>query len=151
MGFSAGGHLASTAATHFENPVLPQATKEQVRPDFAMLIYAVISFQDSVSHIGSREKLLGKNLPKEKIDFYSSELQVTHQTPPTFLVHASDDDAVKSENSILFYQQCIAHDVPVELHIYQRGGHGFGMNIPGTSDQWMDRCENWMRSNNFIK
>jgi acetyl esterase/lipase len=151
LGFSAGGHLASTAGTHFSKPVLPASQPNEVRPDFMILIYPVISFLDSVAHVGSREKLLGKDATIDKIRFYSSELQVTEQTPPTFLVHASDDDVVKSENSVVFYQQLVAHSVPAELHIYQKGGHGFGMNNPTTSDRWIDRCKNWLISSGWIK
>ncbi|MBL7856759.1 MAG: alpha/beta hydrolase [Cyclobacteriaceae bacterium] len=151
MGFSAGGHLASTAGTHFTKPVIVEPGVVNVRPDFMILIYPVISFQDHVGHTGSRDQLIGKSPLKDKIDFYSNELQVTAQTPPTFLVHASDDDAVKSENSILFYQALVKYHVPAELHIYQKGGHGFGMNNKSTSDQWMDRCTNWLRVNDWIK
>lgn len=147
MGFSAGGHLASTAGTHFATAVIPDAGGISLRPDFMILIYPVISFQDSVGHIGSRDQLLGKNPSVEKKNYYSNELQVTAQTPPTFLVHASDDDGVKSDNSILFYQSLLRHKIPAELHLYQKGGHGFGMNNKTTRDQWMERCLNWMRGN----
>jgi acetyl esterase/lipase len=145
MGFSAGGHLASTAGTHFTTNTLN--SEGNLRPDFMILIYPVISFKDNVGHIGSRDQLIGKNPSKEKIDLYSNELQVNAKTPPTFLVHASDDDAVKSENSILFYQALLKNKVPAELHIYQSGGHGFGMNNKATQDQWFDRCANWLKAN----
>lgn len=151
MGFSAGGHLASTAGTHFTTSVIPNAEGVNLRPDFMILIYPVISFQDSIAHIGSRENLIGKTPSKEKTDHYSNELQVTSQTPPTFLVHASDDAAVKPQNSIVFYEQLIHHGVPAELHIYQKGGHGFGMNNKFTSDLWMDRCINWMTLNGWAE
>ncbi len=151
MGFSAGGHLASTAGTHFNKPVIDNKENISVRPDFMILIYPVISFRDSVAHIGSREQLIGKQPSKEKIDFYSNELQVTDKTPPTFLVHASDDDAVNAENSLIFYQQLLKHKVTVELHIYQNGGHGFGMNNKTTKEKWMERCKNWMEANGWLK
>ena len=150
MGFSAGGHLASTAGTHFNKAVIPDAGSTSLRPDFMILVYPVISFKDSFGHIGSRDNLIGKNPPEEKINYYSNELQVTTQTPPTFLVHASDDDGVKSENSIAFYQSLIRNKVPAELHIYERGGHGFGLNNKTTSDQWMERCKNWMAGNGWL-
>lgn len=151
IGFSAGGHLASTAGTHFAQRFIPNAENVNLRPDFMMLIYPVISFQDSIAHMGSRENLIGKSPLKEKIDFFSNELQVTAQTPPTFLVHASDDAAVKPQNSIVFYEKLIHHHVPAELHIYQRGGHGFGLNNKTTSELWMDRCKNWMTANGWLK
>lgn len=150
MGFSAGGHLASTAGTHFMKPVLPALKSADLRPDFMMLIYPVISFRDGITHMGSREQLIGTNPSESKIKEYSNELQVTNETPPTFLVHASDDGAVKPDNSVLFYQALIKANVPAELHIYQKGGHGFGMNNLTTSDQWMDRCKNWLVSNNWV-
>jgi acetyl esterase/lipase len=149
LGFSAGGHLASTAGTHFTTPVNPALKSANLRPDFMILVYPVISFLDSVGHIGSRDQLIGKSPSKDKIELYSNEMQVTKQTPPTFLIHASDDDAVRSENSILFYQSLLKHNVPAELHIYQGGGHGFGMKNPTTEDEWMDRCLNWMKANGW--
>ncbi|MEO6330919.1 MAG: alpha/beta hydrolase [Ginsengibacter sp.] len=151
MGFSAGGHLASTAGTHFNKSVIENKEGISLRPDFMILIYPVISFQDSVGHIGSRDQLIGEHPAKDKINFYSNELQVTDNTPPAFLVHASDDDVVNARNSTLFYQQLLKHKVPAELHIYQRGGHGFGMNNKTTKDQWMQRCENWMEANGLLK
>jgi acetyl esterase/lipase len=150
MGFSAGGHLASTAATHYQKSVIPNDEKINLRPDFLILGYPVISFQTNITHLGSREQLIGKEPSKEKIDFYSNELHITKETPVTFLVHASDDDAVKVENSLLFYQGLIKNGVPAEMHIYQRGGHGFGLVNPTTADLWLERCQNWMRSNGLL-
>ncbi|MBL0745432.1 alpha/beta hydrolase [Chryseolinea sp. Jin1] len=150
MGFSAGGHLASTAGTHFENPVVDNPAKVSLRPDFMILGYPVVSFQDSICHRGSREQLIGKTPTKEKIDFYSNELQVTARTPPTFLVHASDDQVVVPQNSIVFYEYLLRHKVPAELHIYEKGGHGFGLNNKTTVDLWFDRCKAWMSSNGWL-
>ena len=150
MGFSAGGHLASTAGTHFNNAVIENPKNISLRPDFMILIYPVISFQDSIGHLGSRDQLIGKKPTMEKINFYSNELQVTKNTPPTFLVHASDDNGVKSENSIVFYQQLIRNHVPAEMHLYQGGGHGFGLNNKTTKDNWMDRCEAWLAMNGWL-
>lgn len=151
MGFSAGGHLASTAGTHFGSAVIPNAGTVNLRPDFMILIYPVISFDEAITHMGSREQLIGKDPAPEKTQRYSNELQISENTPPTFLIHASDDSAVKPENSIRFYQNLIKHNVPAELHIYQKGGHGFGLNNKTTKDQWMDRCVNWMDLNGWLK
>jgi len=151
MGFSAGGHLASTAGTHFKMDLLPDAGNTNFRPDFMILIYPVISFQDSIGHLGSRDQLIGKQPPIEKINLYSNELQVTSETPPTFLVHASDDKIVKADNSILFYEALLHHRVPAELHLYQRGGHGFGLVNKTTNDKWIERLENWMSANGWLK
>jgi len=145
MGFSAGGHLASTAATHFTFKADPKNNDTtSVRPDFAILVYPVISFDTSFGHIGSRNKLIGANPPADKIAFFSNELQVTSNTPPTFLVHAGDDKGVPVENSIRFYQACIKNKVPAEMHLYPKGGHGFGLNNTTTTDNWMDRLRNWL-------
>jgi dipeptidyl aminopeptidase/acylaminoacyl peptidase len=116
-----------------------------------ILIYPVISFNDSISHLGSRDQLIGKTPTAEKIKQYSNELQVTNQTPPTFLVHASDDDAVNPQNSIRFYEALIQHKVPAELHIYQSGGHGFGMKQKSKNELWMERCKNWMEVNGWLQ
>lgn len=147
MGFSAGGHLAATVSTHYSESVIPNPEKVNLRPDFSILVYPVISFVEGVGHMGSREQIIGKNPSKEKIKFYSNEQQVTADTPPAFLVHAADDDAVPAENSIRFYQSLQKNHVKAELHLYQSGGHGFGLNNPSTADAWMDRCLNWLRSN----
>jgi acetyl esterase/lipase len=151
MGFSAGGHLASTAGTHYSKALIENNSNISLRPDFMILVYPVISFQDSLGHIGSRDNLLGKNPSGEKKDYYSNEMQVTDSTPPTFLVHASDDDVVKVENSLSFYEALIRHGVPAEMHIYQNGGHGFGMRLPKNKDLWVDRCKNWMTANGWLK
>ena len=150
MGFSAGGHLASTAGIHFETAVIPDAANISLRPDFMILIYPVISFNEKITHMGSRDQLIGKLPSAEKITEYSNELQVTAKTPPTFLVHASDDDAVNANNSVAFYQSLLNYKVPAELHIYQKGGHGFGMNNKTTDDQWTDRCKNWMKASGLL-
>jgi len=151
MGFSAGGHLASTMGTHFNKSFISHDEKINLRPDFLILVYPVISFQDSLAHFGSREQLIGKHPSKDQIDYFSNELQVTQETPPTFLVHASDDDAVKVDKSLIFYQYLVKNNVPAELHIYEKGGHGFGMINKTTADLWMDRCKNWMTANGWMK
>lgn len=146
MGFSAGGHLASTASTHFNHNYIEGSSNVNLKPDFSILIYPVISLTDSLGHKGSRDRLLGNAPSAEKIKAYSNELQITHETPPAFLVHASDDGAVPANNSVAYYQGLLKKGVSAELHIYQKGGHGFGMINKTTDDKWMDRCLNWMKS-----
>ncbi|MEQ1796594.1 MAG: alpha/beta hydrolase [Lacibacter sp.] len=147
MGFSAGGHLASTAATHFAgNADATDKDTTSVRPDFAILIYPVISFDSTITHKGSRNNLVGANASAETINLFSNELQVNAKTPPAFLVHAGDDGAVPVENSIRYYQACIKYKVPVEMHLYPKGGHGFGMYNKTTTDNWMERLSNWLAS-----
>ena len=150
MGFSAGGHLASWAGTSFARPVGDNPGPESVRPAFLVLIYPVISFSDTLQHAGSRDNLLGKSPSAEQIRQYSNELHVSAQTPPTFLVHAEDDKAVPVNNSIVFYQACLRHGVPAELHLYPRGGHGFGLNNATTPDRWTDRLRNWLDANGWL-
>jgi acetyl esterase/lipase len=152
MGYSAGGHLAATATTHFQANADPSVSDGvSVRPDFSMLIYAVISLKPELAHGGSRDKLLGENAPFEKIYAFSNEEQVTSETPPTFLVHAADDGAVPVGNSIEFYQKCIKNKVPAEMHLYPKGGHGFGMDNKTTNDKWMERLQNWLDSLGLLK
>jgi acetyl esterase/lipase len=150
MGFSAGGHLAATAATHFTKTVIENRAGISLRPDFLIAIYPVISFTDSIGHGWSRQQLIGKNPSPEKIIEFSNELQVTPQTPVTFLVHACDDDGVKPANSIAFYEALQRNKVPASLNIYPKGGHGFGMNNKTTADAWMHRLRYWMKDNGWI-
>jgi acetyl esterase/lipase len=150
MGFSAGGHVASTAGTHF-TPVRKEMAGDNVRPDFMLLIYPVISFNDSIGHIGSRDNLVGKNPDKKLVHLFSNELQITSQTPPAFLVHASDDDVVNPENSIRFYQALLKNKIPAELHLYEHGGHGFGLHNSTTKEDWFAACIDWLRINKFIQ
>ena len=151
MGFSAGGHLASTEGTHFNKPVIANTSNTSLRPNFMILIYPVISFTDSIAHMGSRNQLIGKNPSPEKVKEYSNELQITSNTPPTFLVHASDDGGVKVQNSITFYLALVKNNVPAEMHIYETGGHGFGMKQKNKNEFWMERCKNWMQNNGWVK
>jgi acetyl esterase/lipase len=150
MGFSAGGHLAATASTHFSKAVIDNPNKISLRPDFSILAYPVISFTDSLGHIGSRNNLIGKDPSPEKIKEYSNEMQVTAQTPPAFLVHASDDKGVKPGNSISYYEALLKNNVSAELHLYQKGGHGFGLNNKTTADKWSERLKNWLLSNGYL-
>ena len=150
MGFSAGGHLAASAGTRFAQPLGTNPGPASVRPAFLVLLYPVISFSDSLMHKGSRDNLLGATPAADQIRQYSNELQVSAQTPPTFLVHAEDDNVVPVQNSLVFYQALSHHKVPAEMHIYPKGGHGFGLNNPTTKDQWVDLLQNWMAANGWL-
>jgi dipeptidyl aminopeptidase/acylaminoacyl peptidase len=126
--------------------------KEQInlRPDFMVLVYPVISFTDSIGHIGSRDNLLGKSPTQEKIIEYSNEFQVNSKTPPSYLVHAKDDDAVPVQNSIHFYEALKKNNVQAEIFLYDKGGHGFGLNNPTSPVRWMDLVIQWMKSNGWL-
>ena len=150
MGFSAGGHLAATASTHFNKPVIDNPGNISLRPDFSLLIYPVISFTDSLTHMGSRNNLIGKDASPEKIKEYSNELLVNEQTPPAFLVHAIDDGGVKKGNSVQYYEALQRNKVPAEIHLYPQGGHGFGMNNKTTADSWMERLKSWFKANQYL-
>lgn len=149
MGFSAGGHLASTASTHFDNAYISNLLNTSLRPDFSILGYPVISFTDSLTHMGSRDNLVGKNPSQETIRNFSNELQVTEKTPPTFLVLAGDDNTVNPENSILYYEALLKNKVPAEMHIYENGGHGFGTHILARNN-WMETLKHWMEHNGYL-
>jgi pectinesterase len=145
MGFSAGGHVAATAATLFKFKAdATNVDTTSARPDFAILVYPVISMDSTITHKGSRNNLIGKNADTKQTNFFSAEMQVGKETPPSFLVHASDDGAVPVENSVRYYQACIKNKVPVEMHLYPKGGHGFGMNNKTTDDNWLERLRNWL-------
>ena len=148
MGFSAGGHLASTAATTFDSG--RQSSEDPVdrlssRPDLQVLVYAAITLQEGIGHTGLRAKLIGKNPSRKLVDQYSNELQVTADSPPAFLVSAYDD-YVKAENSLLYYQALRTAGVPAELHIYESGGHGYGIRPSGTPvSTWHHRLAEWLQ------
>jgi acetyl esterase/lipase len=146
IGFSAGGHLAATTGTQFDQPALPEWRAANLRPDFLILVYPVISFSDELAHQGSREQLLGAAPAADLIKRYSNELNVTARTPPTFLVHAADDTTVAVGNSMRFAEALQAQHVAVELLVYPAGGHGFGLNNATTRDRWFDRCAQWLES-----
>jgi len=151
MGFSAGGHLAATAGTRFAKPVGDNQAGPSIRPDFLVLLYPVISFADSLAHVGSRSSLLSSRPTTAQIRLYSADEQVTAQTPPVFLLHAQNDEVVKVQNSLRFYEACLQHNVPVEMHLYPKGGHGFGMNNLTTPDRWMDRLHNWLVAGGWLR
>ena len=154
IGFSAGGHLASTTGTHFDAGAPSSSDpieRASSRPDFEILLYPVITMRDSVAHAGSRLNLIGKDPSPELVRLLSNETQVTPQTPPTFLVHTVDDRTVSVENSLLFYRALHAAGVSAEMHIYEHGPHGFGLatNNPVLSS-WTMLCENWMRMHGWL-
>lgn len=149
IGFSAGGHLASTASTHY-NEKIYNSDETSARPDFSILIYPVISMEDDITHKGSKENLLGKNASAELVAKYSNEKQIDKNTPPTFLIHATDDGAVPVENSINYYLALKDNKVPTEMHIYENGGHGFGLGTTGTNINWPKACADWLIANKFI-
>jgi acetyl esterase/lipase len=152
MGFSAGGHLASTLATHFDdgdNNSKDSIEQQSSRPDFAVLIYPVISMTKKIMHAGSRNNLIGEHPDSTLANLYSNELQVSPRTPPTFLLHATDDKAVPVENSLLFYQALKDNGVPAEMHIFPTGGHGFGLGLgKGSLETWPDLLVGWLRGLN---
>lgn len=151
IGFSAGGHLASTASTHFAEKVY-ECDETSARPDFAILIYPVISMNKEITHGGSRTNLLGENPDSKLVEYFSNELQVTKETPPTFLIHASDDKTVPVLNSINYFLSLKKNEVPSELHIFEKGGHGFGLaKNRDTESQWPKMCEQWLILRGIIK
>ena len=155
LGFSAGGHLASTAATHFDDGApgaIDPIDRVSSRPDAAILVYPVITMTEPYTHRGSRQNLLGENPTRGLIDLLSNEKQVTEKTPPVFLVHSADDAAVPLENSLLFAMACRKAHVSVELHAFEHGPHGFGL---GGADPalgtWPGLCATWLDRRGFLK
>ena len=154
LGFSAGGHLASTIGTHFNS--LPEAADDSLagiscQPDFMILIYPVISLTDSLGHAGSRKSLLGEDADSSLVARFCNEKHVTSATPPTFLVHGSDDQAVPVFGSVAFYTALRRAGVPAELHVYAHGPHGFGLGLGfGEVATWPLLCEQWLRQLGFL-
>lgn len=150
IGFSAGGHLASTLGTQFDKPNNFKETALDTisaRPDFMALIYPVVTMKMDYTHKGSRKNLLGDNPSDNLVKQYSNELQVTKNTPPTFIVHAEDDHAVPVENSLQLYQALKNNEIESEIHIYPHGGHGFGLALgKGPLEKWPDRLYEWLKS-----
>lgn len=160
MGFSAGGHLASTLSTQYDvrtvldddqvvtgnlQAVPPGKAIDSLsaRPDFSILVYPVISFRDVSAHSGSRRNLLGEEPSQELIDRFSSELHVNPETPPTFLIHAQDDSGVPVQNSLLYFEALTRNGVPASLHVYPTGGHGFAFGT-GTVEEWTNILNSWL-------
>ncbi|HUS39102.1 MAG: alpha/beta hydrolase [Pirellulales bacterium] len=154
IGFSAGGHLASTVATHFDAgdaKATDPVDRVSSRPDFCVLCYPVIAFGRPYTHRGSQQNLLGPDASSDSIEKLSSERQVTAQTPPTFLFHTAEDNGVPAENSIHYYLALRKAKVPAELHVFEKGRHGLGLavNVPGTSD-WPELCKKWLTANGWL-
>lgn len=154
LGASAGGHLAACAGTIFDAPegrTGAELDKVSARPDFIILLYAVISMKEPNVHLGSRRALLGANLSPELLDHLSPELQVTKDSSPAFIVHTEEDRSVSDFNSIDFYKALHQARVPVEMHLYEKGPHGFGLRKDlGQTSEWPKRCEEWMHSHGWL-
>ncbi|MFA7692395.1 MAG: alpha/beta hydrolase [Candidatus Hydrogenedentes bacterium] len=155
LGFSAGGHLASTASTHFDagDPDSEDTiSRQSCRPDFSILIYPVISLHPDIGHMGSRNNLLGKDADESLVDSLSNHTQVTKDTPPAFLVHTTADSGVSANNSLAYYAALLQAGVPAEMHIYEQGAHGFGMGKgdPALST-WPSLCILWMKKTGIIE
>jgi acetyl esterase/lipase len=165
MGSSAGGHLASTAGTHWQVAKIENPGNISLRPDFMILNYPVISFTDSLAHNGSRISLVGPSkilgdVPKDFkalgidesiIRMYSNELQVNDQTPGTFITSSMADETVPPGNTLYFVAALQQHGIPVELFLYAKGKHGYGMVNPEAKVQWIDRCTIWLRKEEWAK
>ncbi|NRB64638.1 MAG: alpha/beta hydrolase [Saprospiraceae bacterium] len=148
MGFSAGGHLASSLAVHYDSagPGLDSLDATSARPDFCILVYPVITMDTTFGHRGSRNSLLGDNPSADLVNYFSNELHVNNQTPPTFLLHSSDDKGVPVENSIRFYQALQRHKVSAEMHIYPTGGHGYALAMGDDYlENWPDLLFAWLK------
>ena len=154
LGFSAGGHLASTLGTHFDSgksDAKDEIERVSSRPDLEILIYPVITMGE-FTHGGSKKNLLGENPSSELVRLYSNELQVTKETPPTFIVHTMNDTAVPIENSLLFAAALRKAGVPFEFHLYEQGPHGFGLAPTNPIlASWAERCADWLGIHNFTK
>lgn len=151
MGFSAGGHLVSMVGTKFQSTKLDNPMNTSLRPDFQILVYPVISFADSLTHIDSRKNLIDPEITKEKIAEYSSELQVSDSTPPTYLTSGMDDRIVDVKNTLYFAAALKQHHVSVELFLYEKGYHGYGVNNRQAKVQWIDDCIEWIKSERYKK
>jgi acetyl esterase/lipase len=147
IGFSAGGHLASTLATRFDKALVPNPDQINLRPDFAILVYPVISMQSDITHQGSRDALLGKSPSDEQVREFSNELQVTGRTPPTLILHATDDRLVDVSNSLRYYDALRHAGVPVEMRLFEKGQHGFFM-MPRT--RWQSAIIEWMVASGWM-
>ncbi len=144
VGFSAGGHLASTLCTHFNTAYIPNPKEISLRPAFMILVYPVISMENKLTHAGSRKKLIGNKPSEDSVRFFSSEMNVNWQTPPTYLTHASDDEVVNVENSIAFYRALAKEKIQAELHIFPEGNHGFIQRLPVTD--WFGPIQKFIKS-----
>lgn len=162
MGFSAGGHLASSAATHFDDGNKERGADQidatSCRPDFAILAYPVITMEDGVTHAGTKKNLLGDKPDVRLIELFSNEKQVTKDTPPTFIFHTNADTVVVPENVLRFYLACKKAGVPIEMHIYEKGRHGVGLGRDPkwtggekSIETWPDRLADWMKARGLLE
>lgn len=148
IGFSAGGHLAATLATHNEKSLIDNPNHTSLRPDFLVLVYPVISMDQNITHLDSRKALLGNKPTRQKIEFFSNDLQVNANTPPTLLLHAVDDKLVDVKNSLLFLEALKKAGVSVEAHLFAKGDHGFSL-IP--REGWQSTIMQWIKANGWSK
>jgi acetyl esterase/lipase len=148
IGFSAGGHLASTVGTHFDKALIPNTGNTSLRPDFMVLVYPVISMASQLTHQGSRDALLGKNPAASLVQLFSNDQQVTERTPPALLLHATDDLLVDVDNSVAFYEALHHHNVPAGMILFPKGNHGF---FGIARDEWMEPVFTWMLKNGWMK
>lgn len=148
MGLSAGGHLVSTAGTQLNRVVIDNKENTPLRPDFMILLYPVIIYDPDIPR--TRENLIGKNPAPQILGLYSTNKSVSKVTPPTFLVHAADDDVIPVKNSLQFFDALLKAKVKSEMHILQTGGHGFGIYDAENKDSWFISCYEWMRKNGFV-
>jgi acetyl esterase/lipase len=154
MGSSAGGHLAASAGTLFDNPAGKTGAaldRVNARPDFLILMYPVITMADPAAHAGSRKALIGEHPTPELLELASLEKQVSATTPPTLLIHTQEDKSVPVENSILFFQALTRAGVPAEMYLFEHGGHGMGMRDGlGTASEWPKRAEEWLKDRGLL-
>jgi acetyl esterase/lipase len=148
IGFSAGGHLASTLSTHFAEKVYEVKDTTSARPDFSLLIYPVVTFDSTFTHAGTRQNLVGDKPSEYTIRYFSNEYRITRNTPPAFLVHSADDKVVPVKNSIVYFEGLVRNNIQAEMHIFQKGGHGYGLAINrGTESAWPELCLSWLNEN----
>lgn len=149
IGYSAGGHLASTLGTHFDKSYIENPDRINLRPDFMILVYPVISMEHKLEHTWSKIALLGVDPPEDKIQLFSNDRQVTKETPPTYLTHTGDDGIVDVNNSIVFYQALQQKGVDAELHLFPKGNHGFTQRLP--VGEWMEPMLDFLKREGFYK
>ena len=147
MGFSAGGHVASSAAVHYQRPVLPTLSPAMIKPAFQILIYPVISMDPHITHSGSKALLIGEDASAQDIEYFSNDKQVNSDSPRAFVMHANDDVNVSVENSLGYYRALLASQVPVQLLLLPDGGHGFGMYH---EYDWFQSLVMWLKVNQLV-
>ncbi len=149
IGFSAGGHLAASLSNYYDEKLTDSNENLSAKPNFSILIYPVISMENEITHLGSQKNLLGMHPKKENILKYSLDKNVTTQTPITFMIHSIDDTSVLIENSLNYYYALQKNGIKVEMHLYDDGGHGFGLGNTKSNSNWFNTCITWMEMHNF--